>query len=165
MSKHLITLLLTFVSGFFSSQVLAHATAVNADFKRLGNQLNVYAIAAEGYGIPNMQLSITLSRNGTVLLQSTLKESSKAVYTVQIPNIADGQLRLALEDTTPGFIPVKAEQVVQWRDDATFQMVLPPSPTAGPEVTVLILLALLPIAIAFAALGVVVLMRSKGRNV
>ena len=147
------------------SPVLAHATAVTTDFKRLGNQLSATTLASEGYPVPNMQLLVTLSRNGQVLMQKPLVENSQGVYSTQITTIPDGQVRLKLEDNTAGFVPVQTEKVVQWKNGATFQLVLPPSPTAAPEITVIIILAALPIVTALAALAMVMLKRPKGRQV
>jgi hypothetical protein len=139
----------------------AHAVAVNLDAYTEGSQLVVLMNGANGQPINNATIAYSLLATTGEVSSAQLKYVADGEYRANLPKIVQGQYTLKLKDTT---YPQEALEIagrLQIPTQAPLRLLLPPSTTGQSDVTVLVILAVLPIVVALAALGMVLFMRPK----
>jgi hypothetical protein len=143
------------------SRANAHAVAVNLDAYTEGSQLVVLMNGVNGEPIGGATISYSLLSNQGQVSSAELKYVADGEYRANLPALSSGEYTLKLRDTTFPQEALEVAGTMQIPLQNPLRLLLPPSKVGQPDVTVLVILAVLPIIVALAALGFVLFMRPK----
>jgi hypothetical protein len=152
--------LFTFLSSLFST-AHAHAVAVNLDAFFEQSELVVLMNGTNGEPINQATIGYSLLSNQGEVSSAQLKYVADGEYRATLPDIAKGQYTLKLRDTTFPQEALEVASTIQIPLQNPVRLLLPPSKAGQPDVTVLVVLAVLPIVVALIALGLVLFLRPK----
>lgn len=153
---------ITLLWAFFStSSAFAHAVAVNLNAYTEQSMLVVLMNGINGEPINQATISYSLLSSSGEVSSAGLKYVADGEYRALLPKIPDGQYTLKLRDTTFPQEALEVASTVQMPLENPVQMLLPPSQAGQPEITVLVILAVLPILVALGALVLVLFLRPK----
>jgi hypothetical protein len=155
--------LLSLVPCLFSlfSLAHAHAVAVNLDAFTEQSELVVLMNGINGEPINQATISYSLLSNQGEVSNAQLKYVADGEYRATLPSIASGEYTLKLRDTTFPQEALEVASTIQMPLQNPVRLLLPPSKAGQPDVTVLIVLAVLPILVALVALALVLFLRPK----
>jgi hypothetical protein len=158
-------LLLPFAFYFLlSSSAFAHAVAVNLDVFSEGKDLVVLMNGVQGEPINGAVLAYSLLSEAGEVSSGVVKPIADGEYRVTV-NIPSGLYTLKLRDTT---FPAEALEVakrVEFPLNQSVRLLLPASTSGQPDLTLLVVLATLPVVIALLALALVLFFRPKNKEV
>jgi hypothetical protein len=139
----------------------AHAIAVNLDAFVEQSELVVLMNGADGQPINQATIAYSLLSQQGEVSSAQLKYVADGEYRAKLPNIPSGQYTLKLRDTTFPQEALEVASTIQIPLQNPVRLLLPPSKTGQPDVTVLIVLAVLPIVVALISLVLVLFLRPK----
>jgi hypothetical protein len=147
--------------AFLLPRAQAHAVAVNLDAYTEGSQLVVLMNGANGQPIDNATITYSLLASTGEVSSAQLKYVADGEYRTILPPIAQGHYTLKLKDTTFPQEALEVAGTLQIPMQAPLRLLLPPSTSGQPDISVLVILAVLPIVVALVALGLVLFVRPK----
>jgi hypothetical protein len=139
----------------------AHAIAVNLDAFTEQSELVVLMNGVNGEPINQATIAYSLLSNQGEVSSDQLKYVADGEYRATLPEIPNGQYTLKLRDTTFPQEALEVASTIQMPLQNAVRLLLPPSKAGQPDVTVLVVLAVLPIVVALIALGLVLFLRPK----
>ena len=154
-------LLIALCALWFSSRAAAHVVAVNLDAFSEKSELVVLMNGVQGEPINGASLAYSLLSSTGEVSSASLKSVADGEYRAVIPEVVSGAYTLKFRDTTFPQEALEIAATVQFPLQQPVRLVLPPSKTGQPDVTLLIILAALPVVIAFLALAFVLFLRPK----
>jgi hypothetical protein len=156
-----------FLAGFLVlgawlfSTAHAHAVAVNLDAFVEQSELVVLMNGVNGEPINGATIHYDLLAATGQVSSAQLKYVADGEYRASLPTIPNGEYTLKLRDTTFPQEALEVASTIQMPLQNPVRLLLPPSKAGQPDVTVLVVLAVLPILVALIALGLVLFMRPK----
>jgi hypothetical protein len=139
----------------------AHAVAVNLDAFVEQSELVVLMNGADGQPINQASIAYSLLSQKGEVSSAQLKYVADGEYRTTLPTIPNGQYTLKLRDTTFPQEALEVASTIQMPLQNPVRLLLPPSKAGQPDVTILIVLAVLPIVVALGALVLVLFLRPK----
>jgi hypothetical protein len=156
-----------FFAGFFLfavcffSVTYAHAVAVGLNAFVDQSDLVVLMNGVNGEPINDAIINYELLSATGKVSSARLRYLADGEYRAKLPVIPKGKYTLKLRDTTFPQEALESSKVIQMPLKNPVQMFLPPSKVAQPNVTAVVVLAVLPIVVALVALGLVLFFRAK----
>jgi hypothetical protein len=160
---------LVFFSLLFSlfscfSSALAHAVAVNVDIFTEKKDLVVLMNGVQGEPINGASLAYSLLSEAGEVSSGVIKPVADGEYRVAV-TVPSGAYTLKLRDTTFPAEALEVAKSVQFPLAQPIRLLLPASKAGQPDQTLLLALATLPVVIALLALGFVLFLRPKNKEV
>ncbi len=154
-------LVLSLMILVLGSNAAAHAVAVNLDVFIENRELVVLANGPQGEPINGAVMQYTLLSASGQVSSEQMRAVADGEYRAFMPTVEAGDYTLKIADTT---FPQEALQIatsLQMPLINPVRMVLPPSSAGQPNSTLLIVLAVIPVAIALLAVGIILITRPK----
>ncbi|MFN3265930.1 MAG: hypothetical protein ACK41E_03725 [Deinococcales bacterium] len=159
--KHKQWFLALLLSLLSTPAVFAHAVAVNLDAFTEQSELVVLMNGVNGEPINQATIAYSLLSGSGEVSSAGLRYVADGEYRAKLPSVPKGEYTLKLRDTTFPQEMLEVASTVQIPLQNPVRMILPPSKVGQPDVTVLAILAALPILVALVALVLVLFSRPK----
>ena len=149
---------------FLFPSVSAHVVAVNLDVFSEKKDLVVLMNGVQGEPINGASLAYALLSEVGEVSSGVIKPIADGEYRVAV-TVPSGVYTLKLRDTTFPAEALEVAKTVQFPLTQSVRLLLPASKAGQPDLTVLVVLATLPVVIALLALAFVLFFRPKSKEV
>ena len=146
------------------SSASAHAVAVNLDVFSEKKDLVVLMNGVQGEPINGASLAYSLLSETGEVSSGVIKPVADGEYRVVV-TVPSGAYTLKLRDTTFPAEALEVAKAVQFPLTQSVRLLLPASKAGQPDLTLLVVLAALPVVIALLALAFVLFVRPKNKEV
>jgi hypothetical protein len=143
------------------SNAFAHSSIVNIDAMVRGNKFVVLLLDPSGFPVKSAKLNYLVYNEAGISYRDTLLETGNGEYSARLQKIVPGKYKLVIQDTTFPRESLEAKADVEFPIQKTVTLVLPASTAGGPGTSLLILVAVTPVALSVLVLVFVLFRRPK----